>query len=110
MKPNNMTKDAPATGGVKNVELRALGTNIRTARESLKISQEAFADMCGLHRTYISDVERGARNVSFVSLLKLAQGLGKTVSELTLNVEPCKPAHLKPDSIHSAAQISRTTP
>ena len=69
------------------LELASLGDNIRKARQRLKISQDALAERCGLHRTYITDIERGARNVSFGSLLKVAQGLGTTVSELTSNIE-----------------------
>jgi transcriptional regulator with XRE-family HTH domain len=68
-------------------ELKALGQNIRTLRRSLKLSQEAFAETCDLHRTYVCDIERGARNVSFCSLLKIAHGLGTTISEITRNVD-----------------------
>jgi transcriptional regulator with XRE-family HTH domain len=64
-------------------ELAALGQNIRRARRTLNISQEELAFRCGLHRTYLSGVERGARNLSFASLLAIARGLELTVSELT---------------------------
>jgi transcriptional regulator with XRE-family HTH domain len=67
-------------------ELIVLGKNIREARRSLGYSQEKLADMAHLHRTYICDIERGARNVTVVSLLKLAQSLGTTVSELTRGI------------------------
>ncbi len=70
-----------------NAELSMLGENIRIRRRNLRISQEKLAESCGLHRTYVCDIERGARNVSFGSLLKLAHGLGTTVSELTQHVE-----------------------
>jgi transcriptional regulator with XRE-family HTH domain len=66
--------------------LAALGQNIRRARKALNISQEELAFRCELHRTYLSDIERGARNVSFSSLLALARGLGSTVSELTQDI------------------------
>jgi len=42
-------------------ELRALGDAIREARKALGVSQEDFAEMCDLHRTYIGQVERGEK-------------------------------------------------
>jgi transcriptional regulator with XRE-family HTH domain len=70
-----------------NEQLIRLGDNVRKGRRGLRISQEAFAERCGLHRTYVTDIERGARNVSFSSLLKLAGGLGITVAQLASNIE-----------------------
>src|SRR5882672_3912288 len=67
-------------------DLAALGQNIRRARRTLNISQEELSFRSGLHRTYLSDVERGARNPSFASLLAIARGLGSTVSELTRDI------------------------
>ena len=67
-------------------EFVALGQNIRKARRALNISQEELSFRSGLHRTYLSDVERGARNPSFASLLAVARGLGSTVSELTRDI------------------------
>ena len=67
-------------------ELIILGQNIRRARRALDISQQELAFRCGLHRTYLSDVERGARNPSFASLLAVARGLGSTVSDLTRDI------------------------
>lgn len=71
---------------VTNNEFGALGENIRRARRTRNISQEELAFRSGLHRTYLSDVERGARNPSFASLLAVARGLGSTVSELTRDI------------------------
>jgi len=68
-------------------EFKTLGKTIRQLRHGRNLSQETFADFCGLHRTYICDVERGARNVTIGTLLKIARALGTTVSELTQNVE-----------------------
>jgi transcriptional regulator with XRE-family HTH domain len=45
-------------------------------------SQEAFADEAGLHRTYISDLERGARNPTITVVDKLAAALGVTPGRL----------------------------
>ena len=67
--------------------LNAFGRAIRVLRQEKKISQEALADLCGLHRTYISDVELGKRNVSLENIDKIADALDITVSCLFLEVE-----------------------
>ncbi len=68
-------------------ELKNLGQNIRLARKACGISQEGLAEASDLHRTYVCDVERGSRNVSVMSLVKIARGLGVSVSDLTRNIE-----------------------
>jgi len=56
--------------------LRAvLAKNIRVRRADLGISQEALADRCGLHRTYIGAIERCERNVSIDNIEKIAAAL-----------------------------------
>lgn len=55
---------------------------IKTERSVLGISQEELAERAGLHRTYVSDVERGTRNPSIGSVEKLARALQVSVSEL----------------------------
>ena len=70
-----------------NSELVALGQKIRHLRQERNITQGELAFRCGLHRTYLTDVERGARNLTFSSLLVIARGLGLTISELTRNVD-----------------------
>lgn len=67
-----------STGDVK----RSFGATIRTQRVDLRLSQEELADRAGLHRTYVSDVERGARNPSLESIQRLAKALEISVSEL----------------------------
>jgi CheY-like chemotaxis protein len=52
-----------------------LGIAIRDKRSELGISQEVLADRAGLHRTYVSDIERGARNPSLESIQRLAAAL-----------------------------------
>jgi transcriptional regulator with XRE-family HTH domain len=47
-----------------------------------KWSQEVFADVSGLHRTYIGQIERGEKNLSFGNLVKISTVLGVTTSEL----------------------------
>jgi len=54
---------------------KPFGAAVRNWRTRLKISQEELAGRAGLHRTYVCDIERGARNVSLVSIEKLARAL-----------------------------------
>jgi len=67
-----------STGDVKQI----FGAAIRSQRTELHMSQEELADRAGLHRTYISDVERGARNLSLESIERLARALELSVSVL----------------------------
>ncbi len=53
----------------------ALGERVRKRRSELGISQMTLADRIGLHFTFVSSVERGERNLSLASLLRLADGL-----------------------------------
>jgi transcriptional regulator with XRE-family HTH domain len=55
-------------------ELRLLGDAIRRERKRLDVSQEDFAEICDVHRTYISQVERGVINISFDNLVRIAKG------------------------------------
>lgn len=56
--------------------------NIKAARQRKGLSQEALADLCGLHRTYIGAVERAERNITLQTLAKLASALGLTPQSL----------------------------
>lgn len=56
--------------------------NLKIFRHIKKISQEELADIAELHRTYVSSVERGERNISIDNMEKLAKALGVDVREL----------------------------
>jgi transcriptional regulator with XRE-family HTH domain len=56
------------------IEIR-FGRVVKVLRKRLNISQQALADLADLHRTYISDIERGTRNVSLQNIEKLSQAL-----------------------------------
>ena len=66
--------------------LKALGEKVRTLRTNLDFTQEALAERCDFDRTYISLVERGQRNPSFTNLIRLAEGLEVSVSDLTKGI------------------------
>lgn len=56
--------------------------NLRKVRTSQGISQEKLADLCDLHRTYVSSVERGERNITVDNMERLAVALGVDIREL----------------------------
>lgn len=64
----------------KELLLQELGIKIKKFRNELNISQEELANICGFDRTYISLLERGKRNPSYLNLIKLCEGLGLLVS------------------------------
>lgn len=67
--------------------LLALSQAVRERREVLRLTQEEVAERAKLHRTYISDIERGARNLSLRSLVELARALELQASDLVITVE-----------------------
>ena len=58
------------------------GFAIKQRRQELGISQEVLAERAGLHRTYIGDIERGARNLSLENIEKIARALQISISDL----------------------------
>ena len=73
--------------------LITLGQTVRQLRKQRSLSQEGLSQLCGLHRTYICDIERGARNITIGSLMKVALALKTDVSTLTKDIEKnaCSP-------------------
>ena len=61
------------------------GKIIRQLRKGKAFSQEAPAEKCGLHNTYIGQIERGEKNASLESIQKLSEGLEITVAQLFEN-------------------------
>jgi transcriptional regulator with XRE-family HTH domain len=62
--------------------LLQFGHRVRELRKEKGLSQEAFASLCGLDRTYISGIERGVRNVSLVNIQLIAIAFGISLSQL----------------------------
>ena len=61
---------------------RSFAANLRREREALGLSQQALANLAGLHRTYVGSVERGERNISIDSVEALTRALGVEAADL----------------------------
>lgn len=68
-------------GTREQLSLERLGHRVRTARLGKSISQEELAARAGVHRTYIGMIERGEKNVTMLSLLKISSALGVSISD-----------------------------
>lgn len=55
--------------------IKVFGTNLKLYRQAMGISQEAFAEKCGLHRTYISAIECYRRSISLENIQRIADAL-----------------------------------
>lgn len=70
----------------KDPILVILGANIRDYREKLLLSQEELAHQAGLDRSYMGGVERGERNTTLLTMVKIADALGRQVKDLVSNL------------------------
>lgn len=62
--------------------IKIFAANVKRFRLSAGLSQEALAEKAGLHRTYVSSVERAERNISLQNIFTLAEALGVDAREL----------------------------
>lgn len=67
--------------------VKVFGINLRKYRNMMGVSQEKFADMCGLHRTYISDIECFRRSIALENVQKIADALGIETYKLFIESE-----------------------
>ena len=67
--------------------LVALGMAVRARRIDRGFTQERLAEEAGLHPRYVSDIERGRRNVGFLNLVRLSRGLGLDLVALMADTE-----------------------
>ena len=63
------------------------GFVVKTLRETQNLTQEDLAERAKIHRTYLSDIERGSRNVALINIERLAQSLSGTLQELFRRVD-----------------------
>lgn len=67
--------------------IKIFGKNVRRYRMQLGLSQEKFAEKCGLHRTYISDIERFRRSIALENIQRIADALEVDTYKLFINDE-----------------------
>ena len=67
--------------------ITSFAASVRKLRHGLEISQEELAERADLHRTYIADIERGARNPTLLTIKKLANGLGVSAADLLSEIK-----------------------
>jgi transcriptional regulator with XRE-family HTH domain len=72
---------------IRHRALTAFGSNVRRHRQREKLTQEQLAASADLDPTYISGIERGVRNPSILSVLRIADALGTTVSALSKGID-----------------------
>ena len=77
----------PMKKGAKRDIRERFGFAVKDRREALGWTQEEFAERVGLHRTYVSDIEWGIRNVSLINIERLAGSLSLSISQLFQIVE-----------------------
>ena len=65
---------------------KIIGRRIRGFRKQKKLSQEALAEKCDLHPSYIGQLERGEKNPTVESVMKIAIGLGIPIEQLFSNI------------------------
>ena len=67
--------------------VQVFGANVKRYRQKMGVSQEAFAEKCGLHRTYISAIECNRRSISLENIQRIADALGVETYKLFVEVE-----------------------
>ncbi|MGA2897662.1 MAG: helix-turn-helix transcriptional regulator [Acidobacteriaceae bacterium] len=92
-----------------NLLLKALGQRIRELRKDQGYSQEAFADKCGVHRTFMGTIERGESNLSFQNIHKVAATLGISLSTLFQGLEQCATEPVRQAGLSKHKAIAKDT-
>ena len=70
-----------------HILLKKFGDRVQSLRNQAGISQEKLAEMAEMHRTYVSGIERGERNVSLINIMRLASALNVSVSKLMEGID-----------------------
>ena len=65
---------------------KEVGNRIRRLRQKKRMSQEELADLCGIHRGHMGQIERGEKNLTLTTLQKLGKGLSISISALLKDI------------------------
>jgi transcriptional regulator with XRE-family HTH domain len=71
----------PAPPEERHPALTAFGEAVRRLRKALGYSQEAFADLCEIDRSYMGGIERGERNLAMINMMRIIEALGMRPTE-----------------------------
>lgn len=71
-------------------DLAAFGAAVRLHRQRLSLSQEQLAERSELHRTYVSGIERGERNLGLLNVFRLADALAVSAADLLATADPLR--------------------
>lgn len=90
--------------------IEVVATNVRMYRAAIALSQEDLADKAGVHRTYMSQIERGLRNPTVVVLTRMAMALGVRPDQLLVPplIGPAEPRN-RPGHSDTRAGFHKTT-
>lgn len=89
------------TGGEAMELILKLGERIRFLRRERNLSQEQLGELSNLHTNYIGAIERGEKNISLESLVKVSKGLSVSLDELFRYLEPMD----KPDDLQKIVDL-----
>lgn len=104
LKKSGAQKRQHALGTDAELQSR-LGASVRVWRHRLKLTQEALAKRAAVHRSYVADVERGARNVTLRTLATLAEALEISVGKLFAHVTATAGAAPRADAVEIVPEV-----
>ena len=87
--------------------LKRFGAAVRQRRLELSLSQERLAQIAGIHRNYAGAVERGARNVALLNMIRIARALDVPLASLVAEVDHIPPSSRKSHGIRRSSPPRR---
>ena len=84
---------------------RVIGFNIKSLREHSRQSQSKFAEMIGMNRSYLNQIEGGKKNASVSILVKIANGLDVPLTALFKGLDSHAPNRLPVDTVYAMVQL-----